>query len=231
MRCYGKTPEYFKVEVVEEVVVVDAKEEEWNHEIEVFLQQLDDGQEEAPKEVERLPELKELPPKWKYVFLGGDSKKPVVINSLLTPLEEEDLLQEVEKVSDGLEWDLDGVIPIYCLHTPKKDEDLNPVVQLEEVPTPTLQALVNNESVELDETDIMSTTSDSFRVNSIHVTSKNEGSKKPPKRSSKKKRTKWKTKGESLKSYLASVKSLLVDLNIAPLKEEHKRSRIESKLK
>ncbi|MCI67048.1 hypothetical protein A2U01_0088306 [Trifolium medium] len=54
---------------------------------------------------------------------------------------------------------------------------------------------------------------------------------KPPKRSSKKKRTKWKTKGESLKSYPASVKSLLVDLNNAPLKEENKRSRVESKLK
>ncbi|MCI78719.1 hypothetical protein A2U01_0099990, partial [Trifolium medium] len=55
------------VEVIEEVVV-DAKEEEWNHEIGVFLQQLDYGLEEAPKVVEKLPELKELPHKWKYVF-------------------------------------------------------------------------------------------------------------------------------------------------------------------
>ncbi|MCI73845.1 hypothetical protein A2U01_0095109, partial [Trifolium medium] len=74
-------------------------------------------------------------------------------------------------------------------------------------------------------------TSDSFRVNSVHVTSKKEGSKKTPKRSCNKKRKKWKTKGEGLKSYPASVKSLVVDLNIDPLKEEHKRSRVESKLK
>ncbi|MCI47292.1 hypothetical protein A2U01_0068533, partial [Trifolium medium] len=98
-----------------------------------------------------------------YVFLGGDSKKPIVISSLLTPLKEEELLKEAETVNDVLGWDLNGVIPIYCLRTPKKNEDLNPVVQSEEVPTPTLQAFMKNESMELDETVIMSTTSDSFR--------------------------------------------------------------------
>ncbi|MCI84882.1 hypothetical protein A2U01_0106160, partial [Trifolium medium] len=67
---------------------------------------------------------------------------PIVISSLLTPLEEEELLKEVDTVNDGLGWDLDGVIPIYCLHTPKKDEDLNPVVNPQKSPTPTLEALV-----------------------------------------------------------------------------------------
>ncbi|MCI65432.1 hypothetical protein A2U01_0086690, partial [Trifolium medium] len=66
-----------------------------------------------------------------------------------------------ETVNDGLGWDLNGVIPIYCSHTPKKNEDLNLVAQ--EVPTPTLQAFVKDESVGLDETDTMSATSDSFR--------------------------------------------------------------------
>ncbi|MCI41828.1 hypothetical protein A2U01_0063062, partial [Trifolium medium] len=59
--------------------------------------------------------------------------KPIVISSLLTLLEEEELLKEVETVNDGLGGDLNGVIPIYCLHTPKKDEDLNPVVQSQEL--------------------------------------------------------------------------------------------------
>ncbi|MCI64909.1 hypothetical protein A2U01_0086167, partial [Trifolium medium] len=51
------------------------REEEWDHEIELFLQQLDDCHEEEPPKVEEkvlvkeavkpnLPELKELPPKW-----------------------------------------------------------------------------------------------------------------------------------------------------------------------
>ncbi|MCI81963.1 hypothetical protein A2U01_0103237, partial [Trifolium medium] len=52
--------------------------------------------------------------------------------------------------------------------------------------------MVKNESVELDETDMMSTTPDDFRVNPVHLTPKKEGSKKTPKRSSKKKIKKWK---------------------------------------
>ncbi|PNX69485.1 hypothetical protein L195_g064458, partial [Trifolium pratense] len=44
----GVVSECSKVEVLEEVVV-DAKEEEWNREIEIFLQQWDVGLEEAPK--------------------------------------------------------------------------------------------------------------------------------------------------------------------------------------
>ncbi|MCI52580.1 hypothetical protein A2U01_0073826, partial [Trifolium medium] len=78
------------------------------------------------------------------------------------PPEEDELLKEAETVNNGLGWDLNGVIHIHCLHTPKKNEDLKPVAQ--EAPTPTLQAFVKNESMELDETVIMSTTSDSSRV-------------------------------------------------------------------
>ncbi|PNX88524.1 hypothetical protein L195_g044630 [Trifolium pratense] len=125
----------------------------------------------------------------------------MIISNLLTPLEEDDLLKEAEKVNDDLGWDLDGVIPIYCLHNVAKEEEPNPVVNPQKSLISTLKASVK------------------------------KGSKKSPTRSSKKKRTNLKTKGESLKSDLGSVKSLLVDLNIAPFKEENKRSRVESKLK
>ncbi|GAU28118.1 hypothetical protein TSUD_295550 [Trifolium subterraneum] len=48
----GPVPEYFKVDVLEEVVN-DAQEEEWEHEIELFLQNLDDeGKEEEPLNLE-----------------------------------------------------------------------------------------------------------------------------------------------------------------------------------
>ncbi|MCI78469.1 hypothetical protein A2U01_0099739, partial [Trifolium medium] len=63
---------------------MEAQEAEWDREIEIFLQQLEDDLEETPKVVEKLPELKELPPKWKYGFLGEEFKKPIVISSLLT---------------------------------------------------------------------------------------------------------------------------------------------------
>ncbi|CAJ2657637.1 unnamed protein product [Trifolium pratense] len=198
----GVVSECFKVEVLEEVVK-DGKEEEWDHEIEIFLQNLDNPLEEEkePKAIKKPPELKELPPKWKYVFLGGDSRKPMIISDLLTPLEENDLLKEAEKVNDDLGWDLDGVVPIYCLYKVGKEEEPNPVVNPQKSSTSTLKASVK------------------------------KGSKKSPSRSSKKERTNLKAKWEGLKSDSGSVKSLLFDINIAPLNEENKRSRVESKLK
>ncbi|CAJ2651110.1 unnamed protein product [Trifolium pratense] len=198
----GVVSECFKVEVLEEVVK-DGKEEEWDHEIEIFLQNLDNPLEEEkePKAIKKPPELKELPPKWKYVFLGGDSRKPMIISDLLTPLEENDLLKEAEKVNDDLGWDLDCVVPIYCLYKVAKDEEPNPVVNPQKSSTSTLKASVKKDS------------------------------KKSPSRSSKKEITNLKIKGEDLKSDSGSVKSLLFDINIAPLNEENKRSRVESKLK
>ncbi|CAJ2636727.1 unnamed protein product [Trifolium pratense] len=198
----GVVSECFKVEVLEEVVK-DDKEEEWDHEIEIFLQNLDNPleEEEESKAIKKPLELKELPPKWKYVFLGGDSRKPVIISDLLTPLEENDLLKEAEKVNDDLGWVLDGVVPIYCLHKVAKEEEPNPVVNPQKSSTSTLKASMKKDS------------------------------KKSPSRSSKKEITNLKTKGKDLKSDSGSVKSLLIDINIAPLKEENKRSRVESKLK
>ncbi|CAJ2636878.1 unnamed protein product [Trifolium pratense] len=196
----GVVSECFKVEVLEEVVK-DDKEEEWEHEIEIFLQNLDNPleEEEEPKAIKKPPELKELPPKWKYVFLGGDSRKPMIISDLLTPLEENDLLKEAEKVNDDLGWDLDGVVPIYCVHKVAKEEELNPVVNPQKSSTSTLKASVK------------------------------KGSKKSSSRSCKKERTNLKAKWEGLKSDSGSVKSLLFDINIAPLNEENKRSRARLK--
>ncbi|MCI52885.1 hypothetical protein A2U01_0074131, partial [Trifolium medium] len=75
-------PQCYRVEVVEAIedkckvkplslpverIVADSfdeQEAEWNREIEFFFQQLEDDLEETPKAVEKLLELKELPPNW-----------------------------------------------------------------------------------------------------------------------------------------------------------------------
>ncbi|MCI27429.1 hypothetical protein A2U01_0048628 [Trifolium medium] len=123
------------------------------------------------------------------------------------------------------------MISIYCLFTQKKNEDLSPIVQSREVSIPTVQVLMKDKSVKLDETDTMNTTSDTIRTNSGHVISKKENSKQPTKRATKKKRCKWKEKEESLKSRPTHVEVLLVDHDVTPLKEGDKRSRVELKLK
>ncbi|MCI29908.1 hypothetical protein A2U01_0051117, partial [Trifolium medium] len=157
---------------------------EWNREIEIFLQQLEDDLEETPKVIEKLPELKELPPKWKYVFLGENPKRPIVISSVLTPFEDEGLLKEAKTVNDSLEGDLNGMIPIYLLYTPKSDpKGSNPVDRSQEVLIPTMQVMMEDESRKLDEADNMNVIPDNFRKVSGHGISKTKKPKKLPKRS------------------------------------------------
>ncbi|MCI17991.1 hypothetical protein A2U01_0039142, partial [Trifolium medium] len=205
---------------VERVVVnsIDAQEAEWNREIEIFLQQLEDDIEETPKVVEKPSELKELPPNWKYVFLGEEFKKPIVISSMLTPLEEEELLREAKVVNDGFGENLNGMIPIYCMHTPKMNKDRNPVDQSQEVLIPNAQVLMKDESMKLDATDNMNVTSDNSWTDSVHVISKTKKPKKPPKRSIKEKRFKWKFKKEKPKGDPEDMCSWLVGSKVAPLK-------------
>ncbi|MCI11879.1 hypothetical protein A2U01_0032981, partial [Trifolium medium] len=53
----------------------------------------------------------------------------IVISSMLTPLEEEEVLREAKKVNDGFGENLEGMIPIYGMHTPKMNKERNPVDQ------------------------------------------------------------------------------------------------------
>ncbi|MCI37939.1 hypothetical protein A2U01_0059166, partial [Trifolium medium] len=124
------------------------------------------------KVVDQPSELKELPPKWKYVFLGERLEKPVVISSVLTSFEEEELIKEAKTVNDSLEGDLNGMIPIYCVYTPKRDKVLNPVVQPQEVPTPTLEDVVKKEVMKFFETGLINCVLDSLRVSPVDVTPK-----------------------------------------------------------
>ena len=47
---------------------------------------------------EEAPELKVLPPHLKYSFLGGDIKKLVILSSLLTAEEEEQVIEKLLKL-------------------------------------------------------------------------------------------------------------------------------------
>ncbi|MCI67421.1 hypothetical protein A2U01_0088680, partial [Trifolium medium] len=63
-----------------------------------------------------------------------------------------------------------------------------------------MQVLMKDESMKLDETDNIIATPDNFRKGSVHVISKTKEPKKPPKRSIKGKRFKWKIKKKKPKS-------------------------------
>ncbi|MCI10136.1 hypothetical protein A2U01_0031228, partial [Trifolium medium] len=187
---------------VERVVVdpIEIQEAEWNQEIEIFLEQLDDDLKETPNVVAKPPELEELPLNWKYVFLGKEGMKPIVISSMFTPLEEEELLGEVEKMNDSLEGELNGMVPVYCLHTLMKDKDFNPDCQDQEIATLTLEDGVKKEAMKSFETGKIDCMPNSLRVYPVGVASKTKCFKQPPRRFIKRKRFKWKIKKEKPKS-------------------------------
>ncbi|MCI60737.1 hypothetical protein A2U01_0081993, partial [Trifolium medium] len=74
------------------------------------------------------------------------------------------------------------MIPIYCLHTPKKDKDFNLVVHSREDATPALEEVVKKEVMKLFETGIINCMPDSLRVDPVGVTSKTKCFKQPPRR-------------------------------------------------
>ncbi|MCI47952.1 hypothetical protein A2U01_0069194, partial [Trifolium medium] len=58
---------------------------------------------------------------------------------MLTPLEEDDLVKELEKDYDGLAWDMNGITPAFCLHKMYKEEEVNSGVDAYKIVTPPLE--------------------------------------------------------------------------------------------
>jgi hypothetical protein len=131
-------------------VVTDVQEEEWDREIEIFLQQLDDCQEGKTSNLEETllvkeetktspPGLQELPHTWKYEFLTEDSKQPVIISSLLILLEEYDFVEKLEKDYDALVWNSDDVSSTICLPKMNKEKEVNSSVDAYNSSVPPLE--------------------------------------------------------------------------------------------
>ncbi|XP_072071898.1 uncharacterized protein [Arachis hypogaea] len=69
---------------------------------------------EAPK-----LELKTLPPRLKYAYLGDNNTYPVIINSSLNEEQEEELIEVLKQHKDAIGWtltDLKGISPSMCMH-------------------------------------------------------------------------------------------------------------------
>ncbi|MCI68911.1 hypothetical protein A2U01_0090172, partial [Trifolium medium] len=75
---------------------------------------------------------------------------------------------------------------------------------------------MDGEPRKLDETNNMHVTLDNFQKASVHVRSKTKKLNKPPKWSIKRKRFKWRTKKEKLKSDPEDMCSWLVSSKVAP---------------
>ena len=99
----------------------------WRRKIEILL--LLTGNE--PKEPQQL-ELKPLPTELKYAFLEENEQCPVVISSLLTTVQEHNLLLLLKKNKQALGWkiyDLKGINLSICTHHIYLEEESKAVRQ------------------------------------------------------------------------------------------------------
>ncbi|CAJ2635425.1 unnamed protein product [Trifolium pratense] len=135
----------------------EALDPEKEEEIEDFLKQLDAFKEVPQPEVEiedlkkdgkpveiKL-ELKTLPSHLKYVFLGDDDQKPVIISNSLSKGEEESLILVLKNNKEAIGWalsDLKGISPSYCMHSIMMEDDYKPVAQPQRRLNPTMKEVM-----------------------------------------------------------------------------------------
>ncbi|CAJ2677728.1 unnamed protein product [Trifolium pratense] len=168
----------------------EALDPEKEEEIEDFLKQLDafeelpqpevviDELKEDGKPVEVKLELKTLPSHLKYVFLGDDNQKPVIISSSLSKGEEESLIQVLKNNKEAIGWalsDLKGISPSYCMHSIMMEDDYKPVAQPQRRLNPTMKEVVRKEVVKLLEAGMIYPISDSAWVSPVQVVPKKGG--------------------------------------------------------
>src|ERR1044072_4621044 len=94
---------------------------------------------------EEKEELKQLPSSLKYAFLEECERKPVIISSTLTNLQEDKLLRVLRRYKSSLGWTIDdikGISPSICMHKILLEQNVNPIVQPQRRLNPTMKDVV-----------------------------------------------------------------------------------------
>ncbi|WCJ18308.1 hypothetical protein M5689_000670 [Euphorbia peplus] len=97
-------------------------------------------------------DLKPLPPNLKYVFLHPPSDLPVVISSLLSSKQEEELLEVLRRHKGAFGWsihDIKGISPAMCTHRIFLDDEIKPSVQPQRRLNPNMMEVVKAEVIKL----------------------------------------------------------------------------------
>src|SRR3954471_2812187 len=119
-----------------------------------------------------------LPPHLKYVFLGDNFTKPVIISNSLSTQEENRLIEVLKKHEGAIGWvlfDLKGISPAYCMHKIMMEDVYKPVAQPQRRLNPSMKEVVRKEVVKLLEAGMIYPISDSEWVSPVHVVPKKGG--------------------------------------------------------
>jgi len=127
---------------------------------------------------EEAPELKVLPPHLKYSFLGGDVKKPIILSSLLTADEEEQVIEVLKLNQEAIGWqssNLKGISPPYYMHHIYIEADFKPIAQPQRRLNPAMKEVVKKEVQKLLEAGMIYPISDSTWVSPVQMVPKKSG--------------------------------------------------------
>jgi len=123
-------------------------------------------------------ELKTLPTHLKYVFLGDNETKSVIISSSLQKKEKDQLVQILKSRKAVIGWhifDLKGISPSYCMHKINMAVDYKPVRQPQRRLNPIMNEEVRKEVLKLLEVGLIYLISNSSWVSPAQVIPKKGG--------------------------------------------------------
>ena len=124
------------------------------------------------------PEFKVLPPYLKYSFLVGDVKKPIILSSMLTADEEEQVIEVLKLNQKAIGWqlsDLKGISSAYCMHQIHMEADFKPIAQPQRRLNQAMKEVVKKEVQKLLEAGMVYPISNSTWVSSVQMVPKNSG--------------------------------------------------------
>jgi hypothetical protein len=123
-------------------------------------------------------ELKPLPEKLKYAFLGSNETLPVIIASDLREDQESSLMEVLKEHREAIGWsvaDLKGINPSICMHRIHLEDDAKPSREAQRRLNPNMKEVVMKEVVKLLDAGIIYPISDSKWVSPTQVVPKKSG--------------------------------------------------------
>nr|GEW48034.1 reverse transcriptase domain-containing protein [Tanacetum cinerariifolium] len=129
---------------------------------------------DEPPEVE----LKDLPPRLEYAFLGDNNNWPVIISKDLSVDEKYALLKVLKSQKQAIAWkltDIKGIDPEFCSHNILLEEDYTPKVQSQRRVNLKIHDVIKKEVENLLDARLIYPISDSPWVSPIHCVSKKGG--------------------------------------------------------
>nr|GEV30749.1 reverse transcriptase [Tanacetum cinerariifolium] len=123
-------------------------------------------------------ELKDLPPRLKYIFLEGDDKFPVIIAKDLSVEEKAAPIKVLKSHKQAMAWklfDIKGINLEFCTHKILMEDDFKPAVQHQRMVNPKIHDVIKKEVEKLLDTGLIYPISDSPWVSLVHCVPKNGG--------------------------------------------------------